>query len=251
MQIRSAAIKVVLILFFLFYISPTFSFSSSTMVIRGSSGAPPACSTPDDGDLIDEGFEGSGYEISWNTSDVGDGDPDAARPSTDPDQLCDDSIEFNTTADEEEWIEKNIGDYTTTYSSFWLLVEQHNSGGQVTAIYGVMDTQQSWDYDSYVNVFWTGDGTYDIRGDGSVDSAYFTDFTVNTWHYVEMKCVDGGAAGTSTINVDNGTPETFTARDTGRNSGTTYIWTGPFSTARTGTTVYIDQISVDTTGFPP
>lgn len=201
------------------------AFYAEAGVIIGNWYSGAACSTPDNGDELDEGFLGAGYENSWS-EDNGTPNEDASLTNSPPTNSCSEGLRINVTQ--------------TVTSTSWNKGSTHNRSTNLDVVAEFqVDSITMDNYSSSGIILWDTDNnptdTDDIgkvefrQGNGGADlyiravgSSYSNAISISldTWYRLWLH-LDGTAA-SSYIDVDswNGSgwdnvgQETFTRRDT-------------------------------------
>ena len=93
-------------------------------------------------------------------------------------------------------------------------------------IYSFVSTPSSGNFPCRVDLHSTSAGTVAVHGEGTASSSDTVNLTLNADHIVFMHCVPGGGAGTSYIQLDGGTKQTFKASATAWTTQMIGAWNG-------------------------
>jgi len=173
------------------------------------------CTTPNDGDTLNEGFLGTGYEGSW-TETIGSGatlDEDHTLTGTPPEGSCTEGLNVETSGSADTYskpalasalsypIVINFELYVTTLTlASWNFINVFEAGVNG----GSSDIHD-------VELWKDGTGNYYIVTSGLSASADIA-FSLSTWHTVKLYL--HSAASSSYLQLDGGTKYTFTRNST-------------------------------------
>ena len=186
------------------------------MLINQEQGSGGACSTPDNGDELDEGFLGAGYESSMS-DDQGSPDEDHTLSGSPPTGSCTEGIQFSCTDGADA-------------SAQWDMGSAHDiSAGDLDIYFSLyVDSASMANYNNFVLLNWDNntdewniggvavrfrynDPNFQIYADGTVDSSYVT-LSLDTWYEVKIHLdstsadsyfqVTGGSSTTCDLTTD-------------------------------------------------
>jgi hypothetical protein len=183
----------------------------------GGVAAVAGCSTPANGDMLSEGFIGTGYENSWTkTEGTAEIDPDWTLSGTPPTAACTEGFQVDaadgntresaesptfttidpTTTNSDIYFYLYVDSYTLPYDGKGLVILVPNTGAN-------LGTTPGW-----IGIFRdAGALRLRVRGTANVDIP----ISIDTWYYVRVH-YDTTAA-SSYINLDGGTNTNFTRND--------------------------------------
>lgn len=179
--------------------------------------APPAgCSTPDNGDEIDEGFLGAGFENIGAWTNVG-STPDSnfTLSGTPPANSCLEGLNTVATAAEVR-IFWNRGSTIPVSTSTDIVMEFYVDAMTIDSFFNAFilswagNNDGSYGYTGNINIINSG-GTYQLRAQGATLSTGIA-IAENTWYTVKLHL--DTAAASSYIQVDGGTQYAFTRTET-------------------------------------
>lgn len=201
--------------------------------------APVGCTSPSD-NILDDGFEGTGFELVWSQVGVGTLNADANRPGTQsPTALCTQSLYVETDTSNETYIYHNEGlARSDVYVRFYINPSIIPSGvyPYIFAATGGATPNTSPTANVQMSCNTT---TASIRVRGTTDTTYES-ITVNGWNLVELHIVQNGA---SWLKINGGSEVAFTARDYAIN----YYFLGHTDTAPTAQMgTYFDLFAINT-----
>lgn len=228
--------RFLLILSYLLLATPSWAVS----VIGSGVAAPAGCSSASGGDLANEGFEGTGSELTWTGTD-GTVSFDAEFPGTNPTGGCDDSAYF--AGQGTNWRTLDLGSLkTTVYVRFKLYIDSHNIAAAGSTRIITLDTN-TYPLTNYKSVLLHNTaGTLQL----SLDASTKISVAVDTLYSVEAKFTNGG-----TNYIDVATGDTYGGTQQTVASGFTnsrFLYLGDTNTDTNYAEFYIDALEVDDDG---
>jgi len=193
------------------------------LIIRGSGGA--GCSTPDNGDYLDEGWEGTGAENTWTLFGSGTFDQDYALPGSPPTGSCSEGLKIDADSIQSShyWDKGSVHDRSTDLDVVChIYVSSNTTGTSAPDLTNIISWQLGTTPNSNVvaniSLRWQTGTTWYLR---PIDlSTPSVTIDLDTWYTVTMH-MDGTAAssymqvvggGSTTCDVADECP--FTRLDT-------------------------------------
>jgi hypothetical protein len=177
--------KKLLFIIAIFWLLVSNSSAWNPMTVGGKAAAGAACSTPDNGDVLDEGFVGAGYESSMADNE-GAPDEDANLPGSPPANSCSEGLQTNPTdaAITSEWdngsaIDSDTNDVDIVCEMY---IDAVAIGDNNTAnnILNWDDDTTEWSFGSGIAELVRRDPNYTIRAQGLDASSEHT-IDLDTW----------------------------------------------------------------------
>ena len=179
-----------------------------------------ACSTPDNGDELDEGFLGAGYENSWTETGSGTDDENATLTGTPPTGSCTEGLNFISSGSKDvtRWDKGSVFDRSGDLD---LTIHLRISSVTISTYSDV--NLLHWDNDSddgteglgMIELHQHAAGVYTLRADGSNESIGVS-ISLATWYIVTLH-LDGTAASSyidvNDVNDDDVGQQSFTRND--------------------------------------
>jgi len=197
--------KIILAVLFLFWFNFAWAGSNNVQItFVASEGG--ACSTPATGDLLNEGFEGTGYDSGKTVTESGTVAEDTARPGTQsPTGLCSESLLITGEASTNKYVNIDEGTARTeVYIKIYSYLSSISGASKLSWVFIANDQSDIYNRALYLTLD-TFSGIY-IKATGATDSNRIA-LSADTWNVIDIHLVKNGA---STIAVNGGTAEGFT-----------------------------------------
>jgi len=185
--------------------------SAAIAAINGAGGA---CSTPADGDVLNEGFLGTGYELTWAETVGANGvlDEDHTLTGSPPAGSCTEGLLSQITATSggvtyAQWDNgSEIAASVDIYAELMISSTLPTNGDDITVIACLNGSSLSCDQLR----FYLSAGAYYVYVDGTVDSAAVA-FSAGAWHTVKVH--HDLTRASSYLQVDGGAQTAYTGYD--------------------------------------
>jgi len=164
------------------------------------------CITPESGNLFNEGFEGTGYETSSGITAVGTVAPDTARPGADPGYLCDSSMLVSDTAGNYIRYDNTSG-VDEIYARIYIYPNPDELNSEGATIFIAGNTADVYDRCAQINMDTTTE--LGVIAEGATSTSEIA-LNEDAWNTIDLHIVRNGA---STMSVNGGAAQNFTARD--------------------------------------
>jgi hypothetical protein len=223
--------------------TPVFADGTNPYIIGSGSVGGDVCLTPSD-NLLDEGFEGVGYENAAKITESGIGtiNEDTARPgSQTPTELCNSVLYVETDSGNEAFIIVDEGTQRDdVYFRIYYYLGTQADGTYPYIVHAGEISGYPGSNPGFNIQLYTDEGEVRARGTTSSNTIAIN---IGSWNLIEVHYVRND---TSWIQVNGGSQETFTAYD----HGVRYYHIGHTATAPTDTmSSYFDLTAINTTGI--